>query len=462
MTTGVAPTEPASGKQPPRNWAGRWAGRRHFYPHLAAMPVFAGCARRQIWRIARWGDVIEVQPGDVLAREDRSNHWFFVLLAGSVKVSRGRRDIATLRRGGHFGEIAVIGFRPQPATVTVLEPSVLFVMSRRLFVSLAAMDVSIQQALFPDVERGGYRSFVRDMHEEGRAEWERLKPHLQVESTTGPASARPLPAGRRLSWADAVETLTQHDQNRPGLYPVPAPGEIPRAKMSRPLSIVLATCFAVIFALLGLTFHPPIAVLTAARPIDVTKDITITGGLRSEAPTGAYLLTAVSVDRPNLFGAAYSWVRGRRIVRVEGSEVDETDPGIERREARRAFLNSHKQAVTLAERSLGVDPEGIAIVIRDRGIGGPSAGLIYALAIIDMLDPADLAGGRVIAATGELTPAGQVAPVGFLSLKVDVARGGGADIFLVPDGQARSVGAKEPKVVGVKDLASAVRFLKQR
>src|SRR5688500_13374965 len=131
-----------------RSWSVRLAGRREFQAHLATMPVFAGCTRRQMWRLARWGDVIEVPSGAVLAREDRSNHWFFVILAGSVKVTHRKRDVATLRRGGHFGEIAVIGFRPQPATVTATEKTVLFVLGRRQFVSLAAMDRAIQHALF--------------------------------------------------------------------------------------------------------------------------------------------------------------------------------------------------------------------------------------------------------------------------------------------------------------------------
>src|SRR5688500_12949382 len=68
----------------------RWAGRRQFQEHLQAMPVVAGCSRRQIWRLGRWGDIIEVQPRSVLAREDRSNHWFFVVLSGSVKVTHKR------------------------------------------------------------------------------------------------------------------------------------------------------------------------------------------------------------------------------------------------------------------------------------------------------------------------------------------------------------------------------------
>ncbi len=421
--------------------------------------MFAGCTRRQIWRLARWGDIIEVEKGAVLAREDRSNHWFFVVLAGSVKVTHRRRDVATLRRGGHFGEVAVIGFRPQPATVTAVEPTVLFVLGRRQFVSLVAMDQSIQRALFPDSAAEGYRPFVRKMHEEGRGEWDRLKPQFASVKDGAPPPIRPRPQGRRLTWSEAVEALTSRDH---GASPHAVPETVVTPAMSRPLAAaIVAAALTVVFGVVALLYHPPLAVVSAARPIDVVKDITITGR-EIDKPTGRYLLTAVNVGRPTLAGVLISWARGRRVVQVDAPGPDDPDVVSERRVMHQAFLSSHRQAIALAEKSLGVDPRGLTIVIRDRGIGGPSAGLTYALAIIDMLDPVDLADDRVVAATGELRPDGRVAPVGFVRMKVDVARNGGADIFLVPERQTVQAHADGVIVIGVEDLEAAVRALKAR
>lgn len=78
-------------------------------------------------------------------------------------------------------------------------------------------------------------------------------------------------------------------------------------------------------------------------------------------------------------------------------------------------------------------------------IGGPSAGLLFALTIIDMLGPEDLTGGRVIAGTGTIDPSGNVGPIGGVRQKVLGALSRGeqppAEVFLVPAGnfdEARS------------------------
>ncbi|MFX0591770.1 YlbL family protein [Melissospora conviva] len=65
-------------------------------------------------------------------------------------------------------------------------------------------------------------------------------------------------------------------------------------------------------------------------------------------------------------------------------------------------------------------------------IGGPSAGLMFALGIIDKLEPEDLTGGKVIAGTGTIDDAGKVGPIGGIPQKLVGAKAAGADVFLVP------------------------------
>jgi len=75
----------------------------------------------------------------------------------------------------------------------------------------------------------------------------------------------------------------------------------------------------------------------------------------------------------------------------------------------------------------------VDIEIDAGGIGGPSAGLAFALDVVDELgDDIDL--GRTIVATGELDLDGNVKPIGGVKQKAIGARNAGADIFLVPDG----------------------------
>lgn len=65
-------------------------------------------------------------------------------------------------------------------------------------------------------------------------------------------------------------------------------------------------------------------------------------------------------------------------------------------------------------------------------IGGPSAGLIFALGIYDQLTPGDLVAGRDIAGTGTIDVDGNVGPIGGIREKIHGAQDAGAQMFLVP------------------------------
>ena len=65
-------------------------------------------------------------------------------------------------------------------------------------------------------------------------------------------------------------------------------------------------------------------------------------------------------------------------------------------------------------------------------IGGPSAGLVFALAIYDKITEGPLLAGRHVAATGTITPGGLVGPIGAIQQKIAGAEKAGATDFLVP------------------------------
>ena len=100
------------------------------------------------------------------------------------------------------------------------------------------------------------------------------------------------------------------------------------------------------------------------------------------------------------------------------------------------------------------------IELRERTVGGPSAGLAYALAINDMLDSEDLARGRDVAASGTIRIDGEVGPVGGLSQKAAAAEEEGADILLVPDEEVEASGSSSPHGVGT--LGEAISVLMGR
>lgn len=95
-------------------------------------------------------------------------------------------------------------------------------------------------------------------------------------------------------------------------------------------------------------------------------------------------------------------------------------------------------------------------------IGGPSAGLMFALGIIDKVGSVDLTKGLFIAGTGTIDPTGKVGPIGGIALKMIAARHKGATIFLAPAGNCSDVSGAVPKglqVVKVSTLHEAIQDL---
>jgi PDZ domain-containing protein len=99
-------------------------------------------------------------------------------------------------------------------------------------------------------------------------------------------------------------------------------------------------------------------------------------------------------------------------------------------------------------------------------VGGPSAGLLFTLGIIDKLDGngsgGDLTAGRTIAGTGTIDGDGTVGAVGGVALKTQAARRDGATVFLVPKAECSDAKSELPKglrLIPVTTLKSAVNAL---
>jgi Lon-like protease len=103
-----------------------------------------------------------------------------------------------------------------------------------------------------------------------------------------------------------------------------------------------------------------------------------------------------------------------------------------------------------------------SVKINLANIGGPSAGLMFALGIVDKLTPDSLTGGRFVAGTGEIEPTGVVEPIGGIQQKMAGARAAGATIFLTPAANCpNTVGAVPAglRLVKIGSLAGAVSDL---
>lgn len=95
-------------------------------------------------------------------------------------------------------------------------------------------------------------------------------------------------------------------------------------------------------------------------------------------------------------------------------------------------------------------------------VGGPSAGMMFALGIIDKLTPGSLAGGAEVAGTGTIGADGTVGPIGGIVQKMHGAVGFGADWFLAPVGNCDEVVGNVPgdlEVFAVATLDEAIGVL---
>ncbi len=135
-----------------------------------------------------------------------------------------------------------------------------------------------------------------------------------------------------------------------------------------------------------------------------------------------------AVDEP---GQVQAEVRAKS----PGDEVVLTlDRGGEETE-RAITLGEHPEDSSLA--LLGItmtsEPtEDMSVEYNLTDIGGPSAGMMFSLAVIDKLSPGELNGGKFVAGTGTISEDGSVGPIGGIVHKVAAAEEIGADLFLAP------------------------------
>jgi PDZ domain-containing protein len=115
---------------------------------------------------------------------------------------------------------------------------------------------------------------------------------------------------------------------------------------------------------------------------------------------------------------------------------------------------------------ISVQPKTLSSVTVDitlDDVGGPSAGLMFALGIVDKLGSESLTGGKRIAGTGEITDDGKVGAIGGIAQKMRGAKAKGATIFLVPSDNCAEAKDSKPSgisLVKVSTLKGALASLK--
>ena len=111
---------------------------------LKRVPLFEGCSKSELQRIALLADEIILPAGRTLTKEGERGHEFFVVVEGEVEVRRNGRLVRKLSAGDFFGEIALVADVPRTATVTAPGPVRVLVMTARDFRTLMKETPSLQ------------------------------------------------------------------------------------------------------------------------------------------------------------------------------------------------------------------------------------------------------------------------------------------------------------------------------
>lgn len=118
---------------------------------LSKVPLFAGLGTNDLRDVGRLADEVSVRAGKVLTKEGTSAEEFFVVLEGTVAISRGGKRLREMGPGDFFGELAMLGRVPRTATATATTSARLLVVGHREFTSLLAEHPTIQGKILRSV-----------------------------------------------------------------------------------------------------------------------------------------------------------------------------------------------------------------------------------------------------------------------------------------------------------------------
>jgi CRP-like cAMP-binding protein len=119
---------------------------------LHGVPWFAACTEQQLHAVVSLAERLHVDEGEVILREGRFGRELFVILEGSVVVTRAGRVVNEWGAGDYFGELAAIEGAPRSATVTATTDLEVLIVGPREFDAM--MDIpGVRNALLVGMAR---------------------------------------------------------------------------------------------------------------------------------------------------------------------------------------------------------------------------------------------------------------------------------------------------------------------
>jgi CRP/FNR family transcriptional regulator, cyclic AMP receptor protein len=111
-------------------------GHQATVDRLRSVDQLGGLTHAQLEEVAALAERVQVDKGEVLAREGRVGREFFLILSGTVAVTQGGRRVDTLGPGSFFGEVIATRFGPRHATVTALSEVDVLIIGPREFAAM--------------------------------------------------------------------------------------------------------------------------------------------------------------------------------------------------------------------------------------------------------------------------------------------------------------------------------------
>ncbi|MFF7993797.1 S16 family serine protease [Kitasatospora xanthocidica] len=247
--------------------------------------------------------------------------------------------------------------------------------------------------------------------------------------------------------------------------------------LSSPRTRALALCGVLVTALFGVTAFVPLPYTitwpgSTADVLGTYQDrpvLTVTGApLRTtQGELRMVTITATNVDQRNTFlRSMQAWFDPKEAVRPTDTVYSEGNPAKANEVIAQQMAESQDSATAAALNYLHLSPGQVKVTVDLGDVGGPSAGQMLALGIVDKLagdgKGGDLTGGLTIAGTGTIDKDGTVGPVGGVPLKTQAAARDGATVFLLPKDECADAKVNLPKtlrLVPVGTLAESVSAL---
>ncbi|MEU0933100.1 MULTISPECIES: S16 family serine protease [unclassified Embleya] len=244
---------------------------------------------------------------------------------------------------------------------------------------------------------------------------------------------------------------------------------VARTKLTLPVSLLLV---AILFLFAFLVPMPYVLITPGSVADTLGEDggrpvVEISGPAAVYPTTGHLLLTTIHAsgrdDKRRLASLIGAWwdseesVVPRKSVYPDGKSVEQVvETNV------KDMVKSQDSATVAALKYLGKSPDQVKVTLHLNDVGGPSAGLFFALGIVDKLTEGQLTGGRTIAGTGAIDANGKVGEIGGLPMKLLAAKRAGATVFVLPKGEcgeAGRVGDGGLRLIPVETLSGAVSAL---